>query len=64
MQNTDLKKVSVNIGKEFDSKTTYKKEFLETKIKFHGEEVTDFYDKNILNVDSFSRLNVDCSQKR
>ena len=25
---------------------------MKTKIKFHGDEVTDFYDKNIPKVDS------------
>ena len=28
------------------------KEFLKIKIKFHGDEVTDFYDKEISKVDS------------
>ena len=33
--------------KEFDSKTVYNKFYLKTKIKSHGKEVTDFYDKEI-----------------
>ena len=33
--------------KELDSKPLYNKEFLKTKIKSHGNEVTDFYDKEI-----------------
>ena len=32
--------------KEFDSETVYNKEFLKTKIKSHGDEVIDFYEKN------------------
>ena len=38
-------KVSTDIKKEFDSKPVYNKEFLKTKLKSHGGEVTDFYDK-------------------
>ena len=30
--------------KEFDSEPVCNKEFLKTKIKSHGDEVTDFYD--------------------
>ena len=47
-------KVSADIKKkkEFDSKPVYNKEFLKTKIKSHGDEVTDFYDKKIPMVDS------------
>ena len=50
--NTIGDKVSADIKKEFDSKTVYNKEFLKTKIKSHGDEVTDFYDKKIPKVDS------------
>ena len=50
--NTIWDKVSADIKKEFDSKTVYNKEFLKTKIKSHGDEVTDFYDKKIPKVDS------------
>ena len=32
--------------KEFDSETVHNKEFLKTKIKSHGDEVIDFYEKN------------------
>ena len=35
-----------------DSKPVYNKEFLETNIKSHGNELTDFYNKEILKVDS------------
>ena len=45
-------KVSADIKKEFDSKPVYNKIFLKTKIKSHGNEVTDFYDKTISKVDS------------
>ena len=36
------------IRKKFDSEPVYNKEFSETKIKSHGDEVTDFYDKKFL----------------
>ena len=45
-------KVSADIENEIDSKPVYSKEFLRTKIKPHGDEVTDFYDKKINKVDS------------
>ena len=38
-------KVSADIKKEFDSQPVYNKNFLKTKIKSHGDEVTDFYGK-------------------
>ena len=50
--NTVWGKVSADSKKEFDSKPVYNKEFLKTKIKSHGDEVTDFYDKKIPKVDS------------
>ena len=50
--NTIWDKVSADIKKEFDSKPVYNKEFLKTKRKSHGDEVTDFYDKEIPKVDS------------
>ena len=31
--------------KQFDSEPASNKKILKTKIKSHGEEVTDFYDK-------------------
>ena len=46
--NTIWYKVSTDIKKEFNSKPVYKNEFLKTKIKSHGDEVTDFYHKEIL----------------
>ena len=33
--------------KEFDSELVYDK-FLKTKMKFHGDEATDFHDKKFL----------------
>ena len=42
--NTIWDKVSANI-KKIDSKPVYNKEFLKTKIKSHGDEVTDLYNK-------------------
>ena len=38
--------------KEFDSEPVYSKEYLKAKIKSHGDEVTDFYDKEIPKLDS------------
>ena len=49
--NTIWDKVSADIKKEFDSAPVYNK-FLKMKIKFYGDEVTDFYDKEIPKVDS------------
>ena len=46
--NTVWDKVSADLKKEFDSEPIYNKEFLKTKIKSLGDEVTDFYDKKIL----------------
>ena len=39
--NTVWDKVSADIKKEFDSEPVYNKEFLKTKIKPHGDEVTE-----------------------
>ena len=50
--NTIWGKISHGIKKEFDSKPVYHKEFLKTKIKSHGDEVTAFCDKEISKVDS------------
>ena len=46
--NTIWDKVSAK--KEFDSDPVYNKDYLKTKIKSHGDEVTDFYDKKIPRV--------------
>ena len=45
-------KVSADIKKEFDSEPVYNKNYLKTKMKSHGDEVTDFYDKKIHKIDS------------
>ena len=50
--NTIWDKVSADIKKEFDSESVHNKIFLKTKIKSHGNEVTDFYDKKIPKLDS------------
>ena len=50
--NTIWDKVSAYIKKEFVSEPVYSKKILKTKIKPHGDEVTDFYDKEIPKVDS------------
>ena len=41
-----------DIKKEFDRQPVYNKEFLKSKIKTQGYEITDFYDKEIHKVDS------------
>ena len=40
-------KVSADIKKDIDRDPAYNKNFLITKTKFYGDEVTDFYDKKI-----------------
>ena len=40
--NTIWDKVSADMKKEFDSEQIYNKIFLKSKIKSHGNEVTDF----------------------
>ena len=45
-------KFSTNIKKWFYSKPVYNEKYLKTKIKSHGEEVTDFGDKEIPKMDS------------
>ena len=50
--NTIWDKVSADIKKEFDSEPVYNQEFLKIKIKSDGDEVTDFYEKEVLTVDS------------
>ena len=48
--NTIWNKVSANIKKEFGRELVYNKNYLlKTKIKFHGDEVTDFYAKIFLS---------------
>ena len=40
--NTIWDKVNADIKEEFDSKPVYNKIYLKTKIKSHGDEVTDY----------------------
>ena len=49
--NTIWDKVSGDIKKELDSEPVYNEEFLKAKIKVHVDEVTDFYDKEIPQID-------------
>ena len=50
--NTIRDKVSSDIKKEFDIEPVYNQIFLKTKIKSYGDDVTDFYDKEIPKVNS------------
>ena len=50
--NTIWDKVSADIKKEFDKKPVCSGNVLETKIKSHGHEVTDFYDRKIPKLES------------
>ena len=43
--NTIWGKVSADIIKEFDSEPVYNKNYLKTKMKSHGDEVTESYNK-------------------
>ena len=44
--------IIIFLKKRIDSKPQYNKFFLKNKIKLYGDEVTDFYDKEVLKVDS------------
>ena len=44
--------VSTEIKREFDSEPVYNEEFLKTKIKSHGDEAKDFYDKKFPKIES------------
>ena len=46
--NTNCDKVIADRRNEFDNKSVYNKKYLKTKVKPRVEEVTDFYDKEIL----------------
>ena len=50
--NTICDKASTNVKIEFDSEPAYNKKILKVEIKSHGDEVTDFYSKEITKVDS------------
>ena len=43
--NTVWDKVSADIKREFHSEPVYNKNYLKTKVRSHGDEVIDFYDK-------------------
>ena len=45
-------KDNADVKKEFDSEPAYNRESLQTKIKCHSDEVTDFHDKKIPKEDS------------
>ena len=61
-------KVNANKEEEFDSEPVYNKNFLKTKIKSFGDEVIDFYNKEIAKVDSnytcFAVINLDSALKK
>ena len=63
--NTIWDNVSTDVKKEFDSDSVYNKKFLKTKIRSHGGEVTDFYDKEISEVNSnntwLAVISLDCA---
>ena len=46
--NTIWDKVGTDIKKEFDRQPVYDKNYLKTKVKSYGGEVTDFYDNKFL----------------
>ena len=50
--NTIWDKVSPDISKKFHNDPVYNKNCLETKIKSHGDEVTDFHDEKIPKLNS------------
>ena len=45
-------KVSADIKNELDSEPVYNKNYLKIKVKSHGNEVSNFCDKKIPNLDS------------
>ena len=61
-------KVSADIKKRIDSEPVYNKNLLKTKIKSHGDEVTDFYDKKVSKLDSnhtcLAVINLDSALKK
>ena len=66
--NTIWDKVSADIKKEFYSEPVFNKTFLKTKIKFYGDEVTDFHDKEAPKAGSYyscsAVINVDSGLKK
>ena len=49
--NTIWDKLCFDVKKEFDSESVYNKNYLKTKIKSHGDEVTEVYDKKSPKLD-------------
>ena len=49
--NTIWGNVCADIKKEFDSELVYNKNYLKSKIEAHGDEVTDFCDKKVTDLD-------------
>ena len=47
--NTIWEKVSADIKKQFDSEPVYNKIYLKGKVKFNGNECSNFYDEKILS---------------
>ena len=45
--NTIWDKFHTDIKKKFNSKTVYNQTFLKIKIKFYGDEATDFHNKEL-----------------
>ena len=50
--NTIQNKVLADIKKEFGGEPIYNKEFLKSKVKSHADEITDFHNKKMSDVDS------------
>ena len=53
--NTISDKLTADIKKQFDSEPVYNTNYLKTKIKYHGNEVTDFYEKKIPKLQSVTK---------
>ena len=53
--NTIWNKVGAHIKKQLDNEPVYNANYLKTKIKYHGNEVTDFYEKKIPKLQSVTK---------
>ena len=66
--NTIWDKVSADIKIGFDSEPVYNKHYMKTKIKPHGDRVTDFYDEKIPKLVSnhtcLAVISLDCALKK
>ena len=66
--NTISDKVGADTKTEFDSEPVYNKDFLKSKIKSHGNEITDFYDEENPKLDSnhtfLAVINLDSALKK